>query len=218
MTSSVQVRIKPSRWFYVIGIVILVGGPITSSIFLFSAAISNIGDMTEVPSVQVVVPGTNDITLSQTGKYTVFYEYRSMVGNRIYSTGENIPGIQVNLVSKDTGAEIPLSAASMNSTYTIGGRSGIGLFDFVIDQPGIYELSASYPASVQGQQQEQSSNIVLAVFHSSAIEKLFGNIMGTVGGVLAIAFVPFAVGIAIIVITFLKRRKAGARARAQQHE
>ena len=31
-----------------------------------------------------------------------------MVGNRIYSTGEDIPSIQVNLVSKDTGAEIPL--------------------------------------------------------------------------------------------------------------
>jgi len=213
MTSSVPVRIKPSRWFYVIGIVILVGGPITSSIFLFSAAISNIGDMTEVPSVQVVVPGTNDITLSQTGKYAIFYEYRSMVDNRIYSTGEDIPGIQVNLVSKDTGAEIPLSAASMNSTYTVGGRSGIGLFDFVINQPGIYELSASYPAA-QEQQEEQGPEIVLAVIHSSVMEKIFGSIMGTVAGALAIVFVPFAVGIAIIIITFLKRRKAGARTTA----
>jgi hypothetical protein len=212
-------RIKPSRWFYVIGIVILVGGPIISSIFLFLAVVSNIGDMTEVPSIQVVVPRTSDINLSQTGKYTIFYEYQSMVDNRIYSTAEDLPGIQVNLVSKDTGTEIPLSAASINSSYTIGGRSGIGLFSFIIDQPGVYELSASYPASVQGQQEQgQSPKIVLAVFHGSAIEKLFGNIMGTVGGVLAIAFVPFAVGVAIIVITFLKRRKAGARARAQHHE
>ena len=217
MTSSTPERIKPSRWFYIIGIVILVGGPIISSIFLFSAVFSNIGDMTEVPSIQIVVPGTSDITLSQTGKYTVFYEYQSMVGNRIYSTGEDIPSIQVSLMSRDTGAEIPLSAASLNSTYTIGGRSGIGLFDFVIDQSGEYELSASYPATVQGQQeQEQRPEIVLAVFHGSAIEKLFGSIMGTVGGALAIAFVPFGVGIAIIVITFLKRRKTGARARAQQ--
>ena len=108
---------------------------------------------------------------------------------------------------------IPESARA----YTIGGHSGIGLFDFVIDQPGVYELSASYPAAVQGQQeQEQGPQIVLADFHSSAIEKLFGSIMGTVGGVLAIAFVPFAVGVAIIVLAFLKRRKAGARARAQQ--
>jgi hypothetical protein len=45
------------------------------------------------------------------------------------------------------------------------------------------------------------------------MKKLLSSIMGTVAGALAIVFVPFAVGIAIIVITFLKRRKAGARAR-----
>jgi hypothetical protein len=62
----------------------------------------------ELQSTQAVVPGSSDITLQQTGKYTIFYEYRAMVGNRIYSTGEDIPGIIVNIVSKDTGDEIPL--------------------------------------------------------------------------------------------------------------
>jgi len=165
----------------------------------------------EIPSIQVVVPGSSDITLSQPGKYTVFYEYQTMVGNRIYSTGEDIPGIQVNLVSKESGDEIPLSSASVNRTYTIGSRSGIGLFDFAIDQPGTYELSSSYPAD-QGQQ-EQSPEIVLAVIHGSAVEKLFGSIMGTVAGALAIVFIPFVAGVAIIIITFIKRRKASARAR-----
>jgi hypothetical protein len=178
---------------------------------LFSTIFSSIDSMAaEIPSIQVVVPGSSDITLSQPGKYTVFYEYQTMVGNRIYSTGEDIPGIQVNLVSKESGDEIPLSSASVNRTYTVGSRSGIGLFDFAIDQPGTYELSASYPA-VQGQQ--QSPEIVLAVIHSSAVEKLFGTIMGTVAGALAIVFIPFVAGVAIIIITFIKRRKASARAR-----
>ena len=167
----------------------------------------------ELQSTQVVVPGSSDITLQQTGKYTIFYEYRTMVGNRIYSTDENIPGIIVNIVSKDTGDEIPLSSASTNSSYSIGSRSGIGLFDFDIDEPGIYELSASYPA-VQGQQEEQRQEIVLAVIHSNVIGRIFGSIMGTVAGAMVIVFVPFAVGIAVIVITFLKRRKARARAMA----
>ena len=56
------------------------------------------------------MPGSGDITLQQTGKYTIFYEYRSVVGNRIYSTGENIPGIIVNITSKDTGDELPFSS------------------------------------------------------------------------------------------------------------
>jgi hypothetical protein len=38
--------------------------------------------------------------------------------------------------------------------------------------------------------------------------------MGTVAGVLAIVFIPFVVGVAIIIITFIKRRKASARARS----
>jgi hypothetical protein len=198
----------------VIGIIVLIGGPAVASAILFSTIFSSIDSMAaEIPSIQVVVPGSSDITLSQPGKYSVFYEYQSMVGNRIYSTGENIPGIQVNLVSKDTGDEIPLSGTSVNRTYTIGSRSGIGLFDFAIDQPGTYELSASYPA-VQGQQQEQSPEIVLAVIHGSAVEKLFDSIMGTVAGALAIVFIPFVVGVAIIIITFIKRRKASARARS----
>ena len=110
---------------------------------------------------------------------------------------------------------IPLSSVSVNRTYTVGGRSGIGLLDFTIDQAGIYELSASYPP-VQSQQdggEEQNQEIVLAVIHNSAIDKLFGTITGAVASVMAIVLIPFVVGIVIIVITFIKRRKAGGRAR-----
>lgn len=60
------------------------------SVFLFSTVFSNLNDMAEIPSIQVVVPGSSNITLSQPGKYTIFYEYRSVVGNRIYSTGEEV--------------------------------------------------------------------------------------------------------------------------------
>jgi hypothetical protein len=170
--------------------------------------------MTEIPSIQIVVPGSSDITLPQPGEYTIFYEYRSMVDNRIYSTDQDIPGIMVNIVSKDTADEIPLSTPSTSSTYTIGGRSGIGLFDFSIDKPGIYEISASYPAT-NGQQEEQTQEIVLAVIHNSVMDHIFGSIMGTVAGAMAIVLVPFAAGIAFIIITFLKRRKARTRTTAQ---
>jgi hypothetical protein len=213
-TNTSPQKLKPSRWFYVVGIVILIVGPVVSSVVLFSSVFSNLGNMAaEIQSTQVVVPGSSDITLQQTGKYTIFYEYRSMVGNRIYSTDENIPGIIVNIVSKGTGDGIPLSSASTNSSYSLGSRSGIGLFDFDIDEPGIYELSASYPA-VQGQQEEQRQEIILAVIHSSVIERIFGSIMGIVASAMAIVFVPFIVGVAIIIITFLKRRKARAKAMA----
>lgn len=133
-----------------------------------------------------------------------------MMDNRIYSTDQEIPGIIVNIISKGTRNEIPLSSPSTSSTYTIGGRSGIGLFDFAIDKPAIYELSASYPVA-KGQQVEQTQDIVLAVVHSSVMEHIFSSIMGTVVGAMAIVFVPFAGGVAFIIIIFLKRRKARTR-------
>ena len=216
-TNTSPSKIRPSRWFYLIGIIVLIGGPAVSSAILFSTIFSNIGNMAaEIPSIQVLVPSSSDITLSQPGKYTVFYEYRSIVGNRVYSTGQDIPSIQINLVSKDTGDEIQLSSALVNRTYTIGSRSGVGLFDFVIDEPGAYELSASYPpAAAAGQLEEegQEQEIVLAIIHTSVIEKIFGSIMGMVTSTVVVMFIPFVVGVAIIIITFIKRRKARARTR-----
>jgi hypothetical protein len=44
----------------------------------------------------------------------------TVVGNRIYSSGEEIPGLQVNLISTDTRDDISLSSASVNRTYTVG--------------------------------------------------------------------------------------------------
>jgi hypothetical protein len=163
--------------------------------------------MTEIPSIQIVVPGSSDITLPQPGEYTIFYEYRSMVDNRIYSTDQDIPAIIVNIVSTDTGDEIALTTPSTSSTYTIGGRSGIGLFDFSIDKPGIYEISASYPAA-RGQQEVQTQEIVLAVIHSSIMDHIFGTIMGTVAGAMAIVFVPLAAGGCIHYYNFLKETKS----------
>ena len=68
----------------------LIAGPAISSAIVFSTVFSNIESMTEIPSIQIVVPGSSDITLPQPGEYTIFYEYRSMVDNRIYSTDQDI--------------------------------------------------------------------------------------------------------------------------------
>lgn len=193
MTSG-PLKIKPSRWFYVLGIIIFIIGCVLSGLYAFSS----LGNLLTEPPIQVVAPGVSDIELSETGKFTIFYEYRSVVGNRVFATGEDLPGIRVSLVSKDTGLNIPLSRTTMSSTYSIGGRSGIGLFDFSIDKPGTFELAAFYPSG----KQTNPKNIVLAVMHGF-VEKLMGTILGG----LAIFFGSAAVAIAMIVIAFLRRRK-----------
>jgi hypothetical protein len=196
-------KLKPSRWYYVLGVAVFIAGGILSSLFLFSV----LSGLAETPSTQVVVPRRSELKLSETGKYTIFYEYQTVVGNRVYSTGQDIPGIEVKIISKVTGSEIPLFSTSMSSTYTLGSRSGKGLFDFNIDKPGRYELSAFYPLSptppATADTQQQKPKIVLAVLHGF-VDKL----MSTILGVLAITLGSAVAAIVIIAITFLRRRRA----------
>ena len=55
----------------------------------------------------------------------------------------------------------------------------------------------------------------LSCYPQHVMDHIFGSIMGTVAGAMAIVLVPFAAGIAFIIITFLKRRKARTRTTAQ---
>ena len=68
---------------------------------------------------------------------------------------------------------------------------------FNINQPGIYEFSASYP---QGQ---EGPEIVLAMGQG-----FMKKLLGTIFGGLALFFGSIAIAIAITVVTLLKRKRA----------
>ena len=146
---------------------------------------------------QVVVPVEEDITFPETGKYTIFYEYQSVVGDRLYFAGESLSGLQCTLASKVTGRRIALCRPLTRSTYSLGGRKGVSVLEFTIDQPGIYEFSASYP------EEQEGPEVVLTMGKG-----FLKNLMGTVFGGLAIFFGSGAIAAAIMVVTFLKRQKA----------
>jgi len=190
--------IKPSRWFYVLAGLVFVIGVALFAVLLFK----NLSGMSDT-LMQVVVPGKADITLSEAGKYTIFYEYQSVVDNKVYTTGE-LSGLQCALTSQETGAEIALSSPSGSSTYTLGGRAGRSILAFSIDKPGNYQFSAWYP---EGQERQE---VVLAIGSG-----LMGKIMGTVFSSLAIFFGSIAIAVVITVVTAIKREKAIKRLKAQ---
>ena len=185
-------NIKPSRWYYGLAIVVFIIGGSLFTLFLFNSLSGLTGALT-----QVVVPVKNDITFPETGKYTIFYEYQSVVGNRLYFTGESLSGLQCTLASKVTGYRIALSRPLTRSTYSLGGRKGVSVLEFNIDQPGIYAFSASYPEGQEGPE------VVLAMGQG-----FLKNLMGTIFSGLAIFFGSGAIAAAIIVVTSLKRQKA----------
>jgi hypothetical protein len=188
----IEDEIRPSRWYYGLAGLVFVAGWVLFALVLFKN-LSGLADQLR----QVVVPGNAELMLSKPGKYTIYYEHRSVVGTRIFSTDATLHGLECHLISRATGSSIPLSPVTISSSYTVGGRSGVGVFDFTIDRAGAYELSAAYPEGREGPE------VVLAVGQG-----LTRGIFIAVFGGLATVFGSMGAAVAIAVITFLKRMRA----------
>jgi 2',3'-cyclic-nucleotide 2'-phosphodiesterase (5'-nucleotidase family) len=191
-------EIRPSRWLYVLAALVFVGGWVGFAVILFM----NLWGM-EGKLQQVVVPGRTEITLRDAGTYTIFYEHKSVVGNKVYSTAQELSGLECAVISKATGAKVPLSVASMSGNYEFGGRAGTSVFDFNIHDPGVYELSAAYPEGQAGPE------VVLAVGHDFTM-----GLLTTIFGSLAIVFGSMLVSIVIVVVTAVKRSNSKKRLNA----
>jgi len=184
--------IKPSRWYYGLAVLVFLTGASVFGLFLFE----NLSGLTDrLP--QLVVPGEYEIMLSETGKYTIFHEYQSVVGNRMYSARQDLSGLRCSLISKESGAQVRLYRASMTATYSAGSRAGVSVFNFMVDHPGNYEFSAWYPKGREGPE------VVLAIDCGFT-----RRLMGTIFGGLAIFFGTLGVTAVIAIITFVKRQKA----------
>lgn len=182
----------PSPWLYGVGIALIIIPFILAMVLLFV-------DLFEHnPDTRVVVPGTHELNFDDTGKYTIFYEYQSSVDGKGYSTGEYLKGVVVSLHSKDSTQYVPLSTTSGNMTYQIGSRAGKSLFDFEIDEPGIYVLHAEY------QDGTSSPEVVFAIGPQFDILR---NILTSIG----IGVGGFVLGGLLILWVFIKRRRASEK-------
>ena len=188
-------EIRPGRWLYGLAAVIFLAGWGLFAGILWKS-LSGIGEGLQ----QVVVPGTAEVNLPEAGKYTVFHEYESAVGSRIYSSTREVSGLDCSLRSKATGAPVELSRSFSNTTYSLGGRSGKSYLDFHIDQPGLYVFSAEYPEGQEG------GEVVLAIGQGVGLRIVAGII-----GSLAVVFGCIGLSVLIAVYTGVKRYRAGQR-------
>jgi hypothetical protein len=171
---------------------------------LISSMISGIGGLGG-DLQQVVVPGNIDLSLSQIGEYTIFYENQSVVNGRVYLTNEGIPGLQIKVKNKTIGQDVATYSHEGSMSYSFGSRFGRSVLAFNIDRPGIYELSAGYPDGVEGPE------VVLAVGHG-----LFGSVLSSVVYPLVIFFGLIAVAAVVVIVTYLKRQEAAKRAEEEE--
>ncbi len=91
-----------------------------------------------VSLTEVAAPGTVELTFTETGAYTIFMEM-----------GEEQPEakLTVRLFSRTTGAFVPVEPATTLKFYIWGDRRALAVKEFRIEQPGLYELEASFSAS-----------------------------------------------------------------------
>lgn len=177
----------PGRSYYVIGVIIWMVGIVLFAILLRTPR------KPIPPEIQIVVPGSRDLYLPEEGKYTIFFEYLSVIGNKNYSTGEQLSPMLVGLQSRQYYEIFELSTPSRRMEYEVGGRAGVSVFEFEIESPGNYFLFAEYEGDVSG------PDVVFA------IGKL--KMLGTTPAGLGTFFGTIIIGGFIIVRTFIGRRK-----------
>lgn len=186
----------PSRWYYALAVVLCLAGAGLAGISFWRSIVRVGSDLT-----QMVAPGARDLRLAEPGNYSIYLEYRSVVGNRVYVTEPHLSGLEVALTSRASGAPVALQRPSGTSTYTVQSREGVAVFNFHIEQPGLYQLAARYPAEQSGPE------VVLAVGRG-----LFGQVLGVLVRGFALLAVFGGIGVAIAVKTDQRRRHARAAA------
>ncbi len=191
--------IKPSKIFYVVSGVILVIGIILFVIILISGIFSSVDKINN----RVIVPGTKMVELKETGKYIIYFEYRSVIDGKVFETN-NISGLMCSLRNTETGGFIKLDNPSLDSNYSFSAREGKSIFEFAINETGKYELKAWYKTG-------EGEEAVLAIGKGFGIE-LARTIILSIGTL----FVSFGISIAIFIVTLVKRKKAKSGVLVQQ--
>jgi hypothetical protein len=133
---------------------------------------------------RMVVPGEHEFAL-EAGDYVVYGESESIVDGTAYENGRF--SVRCGLAAHD-GAAIALSHPTVARTYSIGGHTGNGMFEFELPSDQTVTLSCTT---------EDGKAVV-------AIGRGIGGAI--VAGVLSILLGLFG-GLIIFVVVFIKRRR-----------
>jgi hypothetical protein len=180
----------PSRaWYLVSGAIVI--ATIAIFAYVLSSRLSALTDQL----MQLMVPGQVDLNLVQTGTYSIFHERQSVIDGQLLHSND-IAGLRVSVRSA-SNTDVPLAMPKASATYSIGGRSGVAIFEFVIREPGTYRLNAEYDGG------RALPRAVLTIGLD-----FVGELTATILGSIAIMFAGLIGAAALAVVVFVKRRRA----------
>jgi len=184
--------VRPSWWYCSLGVAVVLAG---LSLFLYTI-IHGVAHITD-DLTQIVVPGEKDLTLMPRRNYTIFLEQESVVDGRIYSTTESLSGLTCAVTSQTSGNKINTRRSTMNTTYSVGGREGKSVLEFVTEEAGVYRIACDYHEGSHGPQ-------TVLVVGSGVTERIFSIVIKA----LASFFGGGILGAAIIAMVGILRARA----------
>lgn len=129
---QVQTPIRPSGWWYLLPLVVLMVGTalaVTLSVVSFVSLVDKVVN----ESVSVEPGSTGVVSVSDPGEFVVFVDYTSDVGS-------SLPGVPRVVVLGPDGREVLLNRASTDQTYNDGESFLFGLSTFEARVPGDYRV------------------------------------------------------------------------------
>jgi hypothetical protein len=191
MAAPVQEKIKPSGVWYVLAVLLLVGGPIVGSILVGVAFFNAFDDLGDFPSVPI--DGGGEVTL-EAGDFTVYAEGNGVDSFTSFSSSD------VEIVDPN-GNPVDLSFTTSDTTYDINGREGVSVLTFDAPVDGTYQVNPSTD-SVTADPQVTSLAIGPGfgdIFSEQVGLVVIGSIVGALG---------FLIGLILVILLAVKRGKA----------
>jgi len=146
--------------------------------------------------MQIKAPGNAELNLSGSGEWTVFYENNSYFDGKVYSTGEEISGLEIQVREKATGLDLAVYPAKVSHSYSLGSRSGRSILAFQAERAGLHQINSSYSGPM-------GPEIILAVGKGMA-EGLFSSIALS----MALLFGSIVLASIVAYSTFSRRKRA----------
>ena len=199
MNTDTGGKTPPGRIAYLYAVLPFIVGCVICSLLVMKMIHAIMATTDAYP--RVLVPGVHTITLPEPGAYTIFFEYKSVIGNKAYAAPEDaISGLVCELQDAKTGEPIRVRPSMTNMSYSFAGREGTSLFEFTIPAAGDYRLEAVFPGSG-----ETPQKYVLSIGHGF-MKDIFQSI-GLGFAITGILIISIGVSTAAIVVIYLRRSR-----------
>ena len=208
-TEMKEKKQNPSRWLYGIAILPILVGALIFAWILVNSGIgiypAMIADAYGEGQHRLTIPGSNEIELTRTGAYGIYYEY-SLVSASADSPPLP-PAIDCSLTSKSTGVEMEAAPDYVETNRYWSkdrDRTGVLIMSITVDEPDSYTFACHH----QDGSREPEIVVALGPNYFWEFLRIAGRtVVSTVAG-LGVLLGSGAVAVIIVIVLALKRRQS----------